>query len=582
MISHILPSEDEVIINPAYKYKKLTIKIGNTIYEKHFKYEDDYKMNEEYWGLGIENEIYLEFENKKELSIKEFMENHKRERYSVDYYSIYKTELLKEAFENTVLYFDEKIIDCPVLINSHSFTKTDSLNNSKTLYTKAGGINSKFKGTTLLEDIFKTNKYLEDSFGKEWLFDGDTIEFTTLNFYKTNLENVTKELINIKNNFITNLQNYQLENNLFMEYGKINFMTKNNPFSIFMTNINNVAMFNNGTLHYNITLPTYLDDNKKIVDKNKFIIQHQNYIKIIQWFEPLFIAVYNTPDPFATIENFKNKNKFSNCSQRCAVSRYISIGTYDSDKMIPGKLLSMYVNQFEFSKNKNWWFNKYNEDSAYNKLEEIGLDINFNKHYNHGIELRFFDYISDIDDIYESFEFVIYLADFILETTKEYYKKNPIYDETWNDLVYNTMINGINQDLTREHITMYEKILDIEIVKTNIVDVYYEILWHFVKKYNDIYTLTDSRDISSENKYMLKPIGKFSEKCLTIRHANKKYYNFIFNKNIKIQELVLDPILTFNNIFEVKKSNSKKNLKKSNSKKKLKNSNNSFFCWRIC
>jgi DNA-directed RNA polymerase subunit beta' len=49
-------------------------------------------------------------------------------------------------------------------------------------------------------------------------------------------------------------------------------MTDNNPFAIYMTNINNVAMFNNGTLHYNITLPTELDNNKKIVDKKEPIV----------------------------------------------------------------------------------------------------------------------------------------------------------------------------------------------------------------------------------------------------------------------------------------------------------------------
>jgi histidyl-tRNA synthetase len=31
---------------------------------------------------------------------------------------------------------------------------------------------------------------------------------------------------------------------------------------------------------------------------------------------------------------------------------------------------------------------------AIDKLDKIGLDINFNKHYNHGIEIRFFDHIN--------------------------------------------------------------------------------------------------------------------------------------------------------------------------------------------
>ena len=53
-------------------------------------------------------------------------------------------------------------------------------------------------------------------------------------------------------------------------------------------------------------------------------------------------------------------------------------------------------------------FNKYYEDNAYTKLNDIGLDINFNKHYNHGIEIRFLDHINDNKKIYESFEFIIF------------------------------------------------------------------------------------------------------------------------------------------------------------------------------
>ena len=30
---------------------------------KHLKYKDSYKKNELYWGIGLENELYLEFEN---------------------------------------------------------------------------------------------------------------------------------------------------------------------------------------------------------------------------------------------------------------------------------------------------------------------------------------------------------------------------------------------------------------------------------------------------------------------------------------------------------------------------------------
>ena len=36
--------------------------IGKNSLDKHIKYENIYKKDELYWGIGIENEIYLEFD----------------------------------------------------------------------------------------------------------------------------------------------------------------------------------------------------------------------------------------------------------------------------------------------------------------------------------------------------------------------------------------------------------------------------------------------------------------------------------------------------------------------------------------
>ena len=68
------------------------IDLGNNQLDKHNKYKNLYKTDIVFWGLGIENELYFEFENKKKISINEFINNHQRERYSIDYYSNYKKE----------------------------------------------------------------------------------------------------------------------------------------------------------------------------------------------------------------------------------------------------------------------------------------------------------------------------------------------------------------------------------------------------------------------------------------------------------------------------------------------------------
>ena len=63
---------------------------GNEMEEKHLKYREQYKPNEVYWGLGIENELYLEFEKKLEIKEENFIKSCKRERYSVNYFENYK------------------------------------------------------------------------------------------------------------------------------------------------------------------------------------------------------------------------------------------------------------------------------------------------------------------------------------------------------------------------------------------------------------------------------------------------------------------------------------------------------------
>ena len=62
-------------------------------------FENDFYKNykskdTEFWGLGIENETYLMFDKKIALT-KEFIQNnHKKERYSINYYSNYKLDEL--------------------------------------------------------------------------------------------------------------------------------------------------------------------------------------------------------------------------------------------------------------------------------------------------------------------------------------------------------------------------------------------------------------------------------------------------------------------------------------------------------
>jgi hypothetical protein len=478
--------------------------------EKHKKYKTLYKPNEVYWGMGIENEIYLEMDNGVYVTPTVFMNNHKRERYSVDYNQNYKKDVIKPYLNMMIKNND--LIKIPLLMNAHSFTNTDVNNEPRKKYTKLNEPNPKFKGTTLIEDILMET--LQDTYEKEWLFDGDTIEFTTIEFYNTTMNKVINELNEEKVRFIKDIQEYQRKKKLFLDYGTIRYMNDNYPFAMYLTNYNNIAMFNNGTFHYNITLPTKLNEKIEIDNPKQFKETHKKAIRMIQWFEPLMISIYNTPDPFSEAV------QFSKCSQRCAISRYIGIGTYDTDIMLEGKQLTTKLEPYK----PYFWYKRYHKNSNYTMLDEIGYDINYHKHYNHGIEIRFLDYISDQKMLKESREMIIHLMDYVLDINEI---DNPIINPVWNDIMIHVMENGKDYIMSREEKLQYELIFKCKLKKNKINDVYYEIYYKLIRKYNDIIPIKKKN--ANVKIYKKIPIGAYSKLTIEESIIDDSYLQLIMN-----------------------------------------------------
>jgi len=488
--------------------------IGKFSQEKHKKYENEYRSDVLYWGLGIENELYLELTKGIQFSREKFLKNHRRERYSVDYFSNYKSGLVANYLKNI-----DYNCNLPLLVNSHSFNKTDRFNNPRTLYTKNCEFNNKFEGKVLWNFIEENNEYLKTNYNNNFMFDGDTIELITVNFFNNTLDNIIDELKETKTKFIENVQDVFEKNNIFTEYGKIDYMTDNHPFAVHMTNNDNMSMFNNGTLHFNITLPTKLDMNGKIENKQKFVNDHKNYIRFVQVLEPILLAVFGSPDPFSN--DPKQQLKFSACSQRNAVSRYISVGTYNTDEMIPGKVLTEDISKIKVAIESFGWIKQYYDYCGYNKLDYIGYDINFNKHYNHGVEVRFFDHISDIEKIKEVFKVLIYLGDFSLENWME---ENPILSPIWNDIVISCMNFGKKAELSDNHIIFLKKIFKYDFISTSVTGLYYEILYFLESKF--------------------KNIGNFSRYALgnPVLDAEEKAKNILINAEEKAKDIIANAL----------------------------------------
>jgi hypothetical protein len=210
-------------------------------------------------------------------------------------------------------------------------------------------------------------------------------------------------------------------------YGPLKLaMPVNEPFAIHLTNLRNVAMFNNGTLHINLTLPTRLGWNAAPLWKKQFIKRHQILARLIQWLEPLFVALYGSGDPLAEVSD-----RYAKGSQRVAISRYIGIGTFDTETMPTGKILQLPRGTIP-------WYDRLVEQTDYLALEKIGLDLNFQKHGAHGLELRFFDQMP-----YESLEKVLKELVLVMDYSMSLKDaENPVKNPVWQRMATAGILEG--------------------------------------------------------------------------------------------------------------------------------------------
>jgi hypothetical protein len=414
--------------------------------EKHKKYKSQYKPNDLYWGLGIERECYVE-SSVLEPVTGDFFKNQKPERYSVDYYKSYKPNAFKDALESVI--DPSAVYHLPVLINAHSFLKSDASGEPISLYKKGAPPNPKFRGTTLFQELQSISSFFRNEYEKSFTFDGDTIELITQKFYKATVSSVTHEMIALRDKFIAELNtSLQQIANKHSSLSSVKWMSKNYGIVRMLTNLNNVAIFNNGTYHINITLPTQLNAQGKIKNMQTFIDRHRSVIHYYQWLEPLLIAHYGTGDFLAA-----SSPVFAKGSLRNALSRYIGVGTYNTSKMKKGKILTV-----DASGNSPPWMKSFCSKSAYEPLKTIGLDINFNKHYNHGIELRIFDWFCE-EELDGLLRFLVHAADAGLEVHPD----SPRENTTWNSMVEKILFEGKQAVFTLQEIQLYLEPLKVSI-----------------------------------------------------------------------------------------------------------------------
>jgi hypothetical protein len=425
--------------------------------QKHFKYRSVYKPGEIYWGLGIELETYVELENGIQKQAKFVLENQHRERYSVDYWKIYKEGSVKSVINNWIERLPQKentFIKLPMLMNGHSFTKTDRYGQSSTTYERTSKTNPRFCGKTLLEDLSGTHPEVFGAQNIWWCFDGDSIEFMTQRFYNATIEDVISELVEYKSHWLTALQTglHKLSDCEPFLQQNVKWPSKNHGFAIFHTNRNNIAIFNNGTYHFNITLPTYLDKDANIANRELFTRQHMNVARLFQWLSPFLIAKFGSGDIFGRL----NKGVgFPNGSQRCCASRYVSVGMYDTKLAKKGKLVTV-----PYTRVEGRWYEKIYDNSAccYTILSELGVDINFNKHWNHGLEFRIFDWFPE-SELENVLRLLIWMCDVALTRAEI---PVPQTSDYWNSVLARCVWEGGDILLSADECATFIRIFGVE------------------------------------------------------------------------------------------------------------------------
>lgn len=434
----------------------------------------EHQTTKYYWGIGLENETYLQFEESAKVS-GEFMQTQVGcERYSIDYRNCYKAgsiaPLLMTAFSSDKTYKVSR------MINSHSLDKLDinfehkTLPSTKKMLVDADGTtqenppleNPKFLGATVLERFLENQPYNIHSMVtqkntpmRSVNFDGDSIEFVTMYFENRTILDSCEELKTTKKLFLDKLN----ESEVLTE--KLQFPEYNIGFNLFMSNQENFVLFNNGTYHFHMTLPT-LTENSRIVDYVNFEKIHTNAIYLLQWFEPFFIATLGSPDIMGVINEKHELGKlYALGSMRNAMSRYTGVGTYNKS-MPKGKILTTTVEDFRklirFEKEENiWWRDQIESEMEYDLLADIGLDFNLEKMYQSGFEFRSFDEFpsSYLNDVLHA---IVLISEHSLHLPDVPWAHDNV---NWNNLVFRSLKSGYRTEIQASEKQVFFDILQV-------------------------------------------------------------------------------------------------------------------------
>ena len=182
-----------------------------------------------------------------------------------------------------------------------------------------------------------------------------------------------------------------------------------------------------------------------------------------------------------------SKKHFAKGSMRATISRYIGIGTYNTNIMTKGKLFTQSIDNLR-PEGVNWWRDMIKEDLGYKLPEkDMGFDFNFGKHYQSGFEFRMLDGIP-LDILKDVLDVII----LICEHSYSYDTLANIQfcseSQSWNNIVYKSIVYGYQSIISKNEIEDILKVLNINISfnenKLTLEEFYYKVLEYLFESYS--------------------------------------------------------------------------------------------------
>jgi hypothetical protein len=151
--------------------------------------------------------------------------------------------------------------------------------------------------------------------------------------------------------------------------------------------------------------------------------------------------------------------------------------------MLEGKILNVPIDTIRGANLPYWWYSTYHKNSAYEPLTDIGMDINYKKHYLHGIELRIFDWFPE-ERLAELCELLVYAAEASLQHNSV---TEPAINCSWNEIVVGVLRKGRDYKLSLQEVGLLEFIFTVSLPKNDrsVTNIYRNLCVNLQNKYSN-------------------------------------------------------------------------------------------------